>query len=301
MKKVKLKIITFLLMVPFILVAQDEEIYEVQFANLDTNSNQELEIFQMKFDDWIREFDKDSTQTIYNKGSMVNNFIIFSQDGLIMKDLNFHTVESCQKQILDNLPIEEEQYWIYITIESQVNKSELIEILDFLKEKKIDYRFGNEGDFVPYIMKNGTSLQAEENTNSKAMDFEKVKQFYVDNLSDKDKLKIELFRIVRSNPVENSNLFAFFILNSNEPFFYMGGATYNEIGKHVKPELNKKVCLHLLENVESSKDLWFDIQQIGRWVGQDFVPRERTDLNHSEKIQYMIDKMMDYFETEYKE
>lgn len=288
-------------MIPFILEAQDEDTYEVQFAGVDTNSNQELEIFQMNFDDWIRDLDKDSTQMTYHKESMVNNFIIFSQDGLIMKDLNFHTVESCQKQILDNLPIEEEQNWIYISLESQVNKSELVEILNFLRENKIDYRFGKEDEFVPYIMKNGVKVQAEESTNTKSMDFERVKQLYVDNLCDKEKLKFALFRVVRSNPVENSNLFAIFILNSNEPFFYMGGATYNEIGKHVKSDLYKKVCIHLLKNIEFSKDLWLDIQQIGRWVGQDFVPRERTDLSHNEKIQFMIDNMMDYFETEYKE
>ena len=289
-------------MIPFILVAQDKEIYEVQFAKLDSNSNQELKIFQMKFDDWIRDLDKDATQTTYNKESMVNNFIIFSQDGLIMKDLNFHTVKSCQKQILDNLPGEKEQNWIYIILESQVNNSELIKILNFLKEKKIDYRFGKEDDFVPYIMKNETKLQVKENTNNKATDFERMKQFYLDNLSDKDKLKNELFRIVLKNPVENSNLFALFILNSKEPFYFMGGATYNEIGKHVKPDLNKKVALHLLENLEYSKDLWLDIQQIGRWTNQDFIPNEsvRKNLNHNEIIAAMADKMMNYFETKYK-
>ncbi len=289
-------------MIPFILVAQDKEIYEVQFAKLDSNSNQELKIFQMKFDDWIRDLDKDATQTTYNKESMVNNFIIFSQDGLIMKDLNFHTVKSCQKQILDNLPREKEQNWIYITLESQVNNSELIKILNFLKEKKIGYRFGKEDDFVPYIMKNETKLQVKENTNNKATDFERMKQFYLDNLSDKDKLKNELFRIVLKNPVENSNLFALFILNSKEPFYFMGGATYNEIGKHVKPDLNKKVALHLLENLEYSKDLWLDIQQIGRWTNQDFIPNESVgkNLNHNEIIAAMADKMMNYFETKYK-
>ena len=71
-----------------------------------------------------------------------------------MKELDFHSVESCKKQILENLPAEEKTTkWIYITMESHVNKSDLIEILEFLKEQKIEYQFGSEDEFVPKIMK----------------------------------------------------------------------------------------------------------------------------------------------------
>lgn len=38
---------------------------------------------------------------------MVNNFIVFSEDGLIMKDLNLHSVDSCKKQISESLPADE--------------------------------------------------------------------------------------------------------------------------------------------------------------------------------------------------
>lgn len=85
---------------------------------------------------------------------MVNNFIIFSDDGLIMKDFDFHSVESCKKQILENLPVDEnKQKWIFVTMESHVSKSELIEILEFLKEQKIECQFGRDDEFVPKIIK----------------------------------------------------------------------------------------------------------------------------------------------------
>jgi len=144
------------------------------------------------------------------------------------------------------------------------------------------------------------NIQTEYNESMVMNDFESVKGFYFNNLGDKERLKIELANIVHKNPVENSNLFALFVINSEEPFFFMGGATYNEIGKYVRADLFKKVSLHLLEHLETSKDHWFDIQQIGRWVNEDFVPRGKSDLNHREKIKFMIDRMMNYFEREYK-
>lgn len=125
--------------------------------------------------------------------------------------------------------------------------------------------------------------------------FEEVEEFYLQNMSDKQKLKSKLIQTVLKIPEEQSDLFALFILNSNEPFFYLGGATYLEIGKFVEPELFKKVCIYLLRNLEKSTDLWFDIQQIGRWVNQDFVPRN-SNMNHEEIIESMLNKMMDYFE-----
>lgn len=76
----------------------------------------------------------------------------------MMKDLKFHSVASCKNEIMVNLPTMEnklgENDRIFVTLESHVNKNQLIEILEFLKEKKIDYRFGKEDEFIPKIKSN---------------------------------------------------------------------------------------------------------------------------------------------------
>ena len=83
---------------------------------------------------------------------------MFSEDGFLMKDFKFHSVESCQKQILSSLSNSQapanEDPWIYVTLESQVNKKELIAILEFLREQGINYEFGDEDKFIPAILKN---------------------------------------------------------------------------------------------------------------------------------------------------
>ena len=150
------KIITILLLIqiPIYLAAQNDESFEIQVDKVDSNSNIEIQKFHKKFNSWIESIGKDSTKTTMDEKGMVNNFIVFSEDGLIMKDLDFHSVESCKKQILENLPVDKnKQQWIFVTMESHVNKSELIEILEFLKEQKIEYQFGSEDEFVPKIMK----------------------------------------------------------------------------------------------------------------------------------------------------
>lgn len=149
-------IITILLLIqiPFYMAAQNDETFEIQADEVDSNSNIEIQKFYKKFNLWIESIGKDSTKAAMDEKGMVNNFIIFSEDGLIMKDLDFHSVASCKKQILENLPIEERKTkWIYVTMESHVNKSELIEILEFLKEQNIEYQFGREDEFVPKIIK----------------------------------------------------------------------------------------------------------------------------------------------------
>lgn len=143
------------------------------------------------------------------------------------------------------------------------------------------------------------NVTMESNENYKISSFKEAKEFYLQNMSDKQKLKYKLAETVLSNPKEQSDLFALFILNSNEPFYFMGGATYSDIGRFVEPELFKKVCFHLLDNLEQSEDLWFDIQQIGRWVDQDFVPRN-SNMNLEEKIEKMTNKLMDYYEEKYQ-
>ncbi len=150
------KIITILLLIqiPIYMAAQNDDSFEIQADKVDSNSDIEIQKFHKKFNSWIESIGKDSTKTTLDEKGMVNNFIVFSEDGLIMKDLDFHSVESCKKQILENLPVDEnKQKWIFVTMESHVNKSELIEILEFLKEQKIEYQFGSEDEFVPKIMK----------------------------------------------------------------------------------------------------------------------------------------------------
>jgi len=146
--------ILLLIQIPIYMVAQNDETFEIQADKVDSSSNVEIQKFSEKFNSWMESIGKDSTKIEMDEKAMVNNFIIFSEDGLIMKDLDFHSVESCKKQVLENLPNEEkESKWIYVTMESHVNKNVLINILEFLKEQKIDYQFGREDEFVPKIMK----------------------------------------------------------------------------------------------------------------------------------------------------
>lgn len=139
------------------MTAQNDKTFEIQADKIDSNSNSEIQTYYEKFNSWKESIGKDSVKLELNEKLIVNNFIMFSEDGLIMKDLDFHSVESCKKQILENLPKEEtdkdENNWIYVSMESHVNKSELIEILTFLREQSIDYHFGKEDEFVPKIMK----------------------------------------------------------------------------------------------------------------------------------------------------
>lgn len=147
-------IILLITQIPVFMAAQNQETFEIQADKVDSIDNDELQVFYQRFNSWIESIGKDSATIELNKKAMVNNFIIFSEDGLIMKDLNFHSVESCKKQILGNLPSgEDELKWIYVSLESHVNKIELIDMLAFLKEQNIEYYFGIEDDFVPGIMK----------------------------------------------------------------------------------------------------------------------------------------------------
>ncbi|WP_299436537.1 hypothetical protein [uncultured Maribacter sp.] len=136
------------------MTGQNDDNFEVQ---ADATSNTEIQIFQEKFNVWVKSFNNDSLKTDFKSERMINNFILFSEDGLMMKDLKFHSAESCKNEIIANLPNTEnkaeENDWIYVTLESQVNKPELIEILTFLREKKIEYRFGQEDEFIPQMIK----------------------------------------------------------------------------------------------------------------------------------------------------
>lgn len=145
-------IILLLVKVPLIIVAQHGETLELQIETDDLSA--EIQIFYEKFDLWLESTEGDSTKLELNESLMINNFIIFTEIGLIMKDLDFHTAESCKARILNSLPMIEtnNKSWIYVSLESQVNKADLVEILKFLKDQNIDYIFENEDLFVAKLM-----------------------------------------------------------------------------------------------------------------------------------------------------
>ncbi|MDO6854857.1 hypothetical protein Q4599_14795 [Cellulophaga lytica] len=152
--KRKLLVIIILFQIPFLMTGQNDNNFEVQ---ADAASNTELQVFQKKFNVWIQSIKNDTLQTVYKPERMINNFILFSEDGLMMKDLKFHSPESCKTEIIASLPNQEnkadEMDWIYVTLESQINKPELREILTFFREKNIEYRFGQEDEFIPQMIK----------------------------------------------------------------------------------------------------------------------------------------------------
>lgn len=153
--KRKFLFIIILSQIPLLMTGQNNNNFEVQ---ADAESNTELQVFQKKFNVWIQSIKNDTLKTVYKPERMINNFILFSEDGLMMKDLKFHSPESCKTEIIASLPNQEnkadEMDWIYVTLESQVNKPELIEILTFFREKNIEYRFGQENEFIPLMIKN---------------------------------------------------------------------------------------------------------------------------------------------------
>lgn len=85
-------IITILLVIqaPLFITAQNDETFEIQADKVDSNTNLEIQQFYEKFNSWIGSIGTDSAKMTLNENLMVNNFIIFSEDGLIMKDLSFH-------------------------------------------------------------------------------------------------------------------------------------------------------------------------------------------------------------------
>ncbi|MEK6152150.1 hypothetical protein WIW50_02765 [Flavobacteriaceae bacterium 3-367] len=151
-------IIIILFQLPILIIGQNNNTFEIQGEKLDSTSNSELQTFTSRFNNWVDSLKNDTPTLELKPERMVNNFILFSEDGLMMKDLKFHSVASCKKEIMENLPITEngsgENDWIFVTLESHVNKKQLIEMLEFLKEKKIDYQFGKEDEFIPKMIKN---------------------------------------------------------------------------------------------------------------------------------------------------
>ncbi len=149
-------LLPLLISFPISVIGQNPNTFEIEADKVDSNSNVELQIFYKKFNLWVST----GMETITlerDEAYRVNNFVIFSEDGLIMKDFDFHSVESCKELILKDYPKIEakniDKVWMFISLESQVNREELISILEFLSSHNIDYVFGNEDDFVPGFKK----------------------------------------------------------------------------------------------------------------------------------------------------
>ena len=147
---------SLLISIPISVVGQNSNTFEIQADKVDSNSNAELQIFYKKFNLWVST-GMDTITLERDEANRVNNFVIFSEDGLIMKDLDFHSVENCKELILKDYPKigakNIDRAWMFISLESQVNREELIVILEFLRRHKIEYVFGNEDDFVPGFIK----------------------------------------------------------------------------------------------------------------------------------------------------
>lgn len=135
----------FLISIPVLIFGQSYETFEIQADKVDSNSNHEIQIFYQIFN-LLENKGKGMITLQRDEAYMVNNFVMFSEDGLLMKDLDFHSVESCKEEILKDYPKSElkktEKAWMFVSLESQVNKGELISILEFLRRHEIDYVFG---------------------------------------------------------------------------------------------------------------------------------------------------------------
>lgn len=151
--------ILFIILIPFLILAQNDETFEIQIDKVDSTSNINIQQFYNKFNRYINRKEKALDRISVSEETMINNFVIFSQDGLLMKDFDFHSVESCKKEILKSRPKPtkhkiDRPYWIFVSMESQVNKLELIEILEFLRKENIEYQFGEEDQIMEKINKN---------------------------------------------------------------------------------------------------------------------------------------------------
>jgi hypothetical protein len=157
MSKIK-TLIFFIVLLPSLIAAQSSDIYEIEAETIASNSNKELKLFYQKFNNWADNLGNDTIQLSNDESLMVNNFIMFSENGLLMKDLIFHSVEYCQKKILEDLPnnidTENNSFWMFICLESHVNSKELTKILEFLRTHKIGYVFGTDDEIVSKFHKN---------------------------------------------------------------------------------------------------------------------------------------------------
>ncbi len=128
--------------------AQSNQSFDIEN---DGKKDENVRQFYAKFNAYIDGL-RDTTHkaTPSDPKKMIQNFVIFSEDGLIMKDLKFHSQESCKENILlgwKALGKRKTKAWMYVDLESHVNLDDLKSILAFLKKHKIDYQFGPDGAY----------------------------------------------------------------------------------------------------------------------------------------------------------
>ena len=124
---------------------------EYEDVNLDSTELNEINEFCLRFENYFKIFlAKQTVADTINENGKLNEFVIFSEDGLIMKDLDFHSVESLKQRLKETIAKKvasgenSDKYWIYVTMESHVNARELVESLKFFRENNIDYHFTSD-------------------------------------------------------------------------------------------------------------------------------------------------------------
>lgn len=127
---------------------EGEETFVIEAKQVTSQDPLLLQHFQQRWEEWVEALPNENKQQWPIEGK-VNNFVVFSEDGLIMKDSNYHSIASCKEQILADAPLAARQKWMYVSLVSHVNRKELLAILSFLEEQQITYRFAREGDLVP--------------------------------------------------------------------------------------------------------------------------------------------------------
>ena len=93
----RLLILLFLSLSQSMLNAQEVSSFAIEADVVGESTHTELLRFSKRFDAWISSKQDNTPKITLRKECMLNNFIMFSEDGLMMKDFKFHSVESCKK------------------------------------------------------------------------------------------------------------------------------------------------------------------------------------------------------------
>lgn len=112
-------------------------------------------------------------------------------------------------------------------------------------------------------------------------------------------LKKQLWILLNENPKLYADYFVSTLLKTKNPFEILGGATFEEIGQYVKKTNNDKFFMFLLKKLEYSKDPWFDVQQIGRWVQYDFIDRN-SELPIEKEMSAVLERLEDYCNAKFR-
>ncbi|MBC7776627.1 MAG: hypothetical protein H7246_14435 [Phycisphaerae bacterium] len=82
-------------------IAQFEQSFELQRTSSASLKNEDVKIFYDRFNAFIDALQDSTYKAKYlDPQKMISDFVIFTEEGLIMKDLKFHSAESCKKNIL---------------------------------------------------------------------------------------------------------------------------------------------------------------------------------------------------------